>query len=119
MNIAFGQSGFYMDNLSENIKRGHRAKLRKGIYPSFAPLVYFSNYKTKSIDIDPEKASLIKKAFELYATGEYILKAIVKILKDAGLRSYKVKVLSVFCVQRMLKNQFYYVVFSFSGEMYD
>src|SRR3989338_2568689 len=27
MNIAFGQSKYYIDNLSENIKRGHRAKL--------------------------------------------------------------------------------------------
>ncbi len=119
LNIAFGQSKYYIDNLSENIKRGHRAKLRKGIWPSFAPLGYLNNHKTKGIDIDPEKASLIRKAFELYATGEYTLKAIAKILKDAGLRSYKGKVLSVSCVQRMLKNPFYYGVFKFNGEMYD
>jgi site-specific DNA recombinase len=119
LNIAFGQSKYYIDNLSENIKRGHRAKLRKGIWPSFAPLGYLNNHKTKGIDIDPEKAPLIRKAFELYATGEYTLKAIAKILKDAGLRSYKGKVLSVSCVQRMLKNTFYYGVFRFNGEMYD
>jgi len=29
LQIAFGQSKYYVDNLSENIKRGHRAKLRK------------------------------------------------------------------------------------------
>jgi len=119
LNIAFGQSKYYIDNLSENIKRGHRAKLRKGIWPSFAPLGYLNNHKTKGIDVDPEKAPLIRKAFELYATGEYTLKTIAKILKDAGLRSYKGKVLSVSCVQRMLKNPFYYGVFRFNGEMYD
>ena len=37
LNIAFGQSKYYVDNLSENIKRGHRQKLRKGIWPGFAP----------------------------------------------------------------------------------
>ncbi len=119
LNIAFGQSKYYIDNLSENIKRGHRAKLRKSIWPSFAPLGYLNNHKTKGIDVDPEKAPLIRKAFELYATGEYTLKAIAKILKDAGLRSYKGKVLSVSCVQRMLKNPFYYGIFRFNGEIYD
>ena len=49
LNIAFGQSKYYIDNLSENIKRGHRAKLRKGIWPSFAPLGYLNNNKTKGI----------------------------------------------------------------------
>ena len=37
LSIAFGQSKYYIDNLSENIKRGHRQKLRKGIWPGFAP----------------------------------------------------------------------------------
>ncbi|MFA6096072.1 MAG: recombinase family protein [Candidatus Paceibacterota bacterium] len=115
LNIAFGQSKYYIDNLSENIKRGHRAKLRKGIWPTFAPLGYLNNHKTKGIDIDPERASFIRKAFELYGTGEYTLKAIVKVLGQAGLKSYKGNVLSVSSVQRMLQNSIYYGVFSFNG----
>ena len=47
LNIAFGQSKYYIDNLSENIKRGHRQKLRKGIWPGFAPLGYLNNHRTK------------------------------------------------------------------------
>jgi len=119
MNIAFGQSKYYIDNLSENIKRGHRAKLRKGIWPNFAPLGYSNNPKTRAIDVDSEKAPLVKKAFELYATGEYTLKALAKVLEQAGLRSYKGNVLSVSCAQRMLQNPIYYGVFSFNGEIYD
>lgn len=119
MNIAFGQSKYYIDNLSENIKRGHRAKLRKGIWPNFAPLGYSNNPKTRAIDIDSEKAPFVKKAFELYATGEYTLKALAKVLDQAGLRSYKGNVLSVSCVQRLLQNPIYYGVFSFNGEIYD
>lgn len=33
LNIAFGQSKYYVDNLSENVKRGLRQKLRNGVYP--------------------------------------------------------------------------------------
>jgi DNA invertase Pin-like site-specific DNA recombinase len=43
LNIAFGQSKYYVDNLSENIKRGHRQKLRKGIWPGFAPRLAISS----------------------------------------------------------------------------
>lgn len=61
LNIAFGQSKYYIDNLSESIKRGHRAKLRKGIWPNFAPLGYSNNSKTRAIDIDSEKHHLLEK----------------------------------------------------------
>jgi len=40
-------------------------------------------------------------------------------LDQAGLRSYKGNVLSVSCVQRLLRNPIYYGVFSFNDEMYD
>ncbi len=118
LNIAFGQSKYYVDNLSENIRRGHRAKLRKGIWPSFAPLGYVNNHKTRDIDVDTEKAPLVRKGFELYSTGKYTLKQIAKISKDLGLRSYKGNVLSVSCVQRILRNIFYYGIFEFKGETY-
>ncbi len=118
LNIAFGQSKYYVDNLSENIKRGHRAKLRKGIWPSFAPLGYVNNHKTRDVDVDTEKAPLVRKGFEIYSTGKYTLKQIAKIWKDLGLRSYKGNVLAVSCVQRILKSTFYYGIFEFNGETY-
>ena len=39
LSIAFGQSKYYIDALSENIKRGIRLKLSKGIWPQWAPIV--------------------------------------------------------------------------------
>ena len=118
LSIAFGQSKYYIDNLSENIRRGHRAKLRRGVFPGFAPLGYLNNHRTRDIDTDPEKASLVRKGFELYATGKYTLKQIARALKDVGLRSYKGNVLAVSCVQRLLQNHFYYGIFKFKGETY-
>ena len=119
LNIAFGQSKYYVDNLSENIRRGHRAKLRRGVYPGIAPVGYLNNSRTRDIDVDENKAPLIRKGFELYSTGKYTLKQIAKILKDIGLRSYKGNVLSVSCVQRMLSKNFYYGMFVFKSETYE
>ncbi len=86
LSIAFGQSKYYIDNLSENIKRGHRQKLKQGLWPQMAPLGYLNNKETKQIYIDKGKAPLIKKTFELYATGKYTLKEIREIINDLGLR---------------------------------
>lgn len=41
LNIAFGQSKCFVDNLSENTKRGLRQKLRRGEWPGYAPLVKY------------------------------------------------------------------------------
>jgi len=35
LNIAFGQSKYFVDNLSENTKRGLRQKLRRGEWPGW------------------------------------------------------------------------------------
>ncbi|MDI6717982.1 MAG: recombinase family protein, partial [Patescibacteria group bacterium] len=61
---------------------------------------------------------LVRKGFELYSTGKYTLKQVAKVWKDLGLRSYKGNVLAVSCVQRFLKNHFYYGVFRFNNEIY-
>ena len=37
LNIAFGQSKYYVDNLSENVKRGLRQKVRRGEAVGVAP----------------------------------------------------------------------------------
>jgi len=119
LTIAFGQSKYYTDNLSENIKRGIRQKLRKGIWPQWAPLGYSNDYKTKTIVIDEQKAPLIKKAFELYATGNHSLKTLKDILYNEGLIGKKNKSLSVSNIEYFLKNPFYYGVIRYNGELYE
>jgi len=118
LNIAFGQSKYYVDNLSENVKRGYRQKIRKGLWPAGrAPIGYLNNIKTKGIDIDHERASLIKKAFESYATGEYTLKGIRDLLKNMGFKSFKGNTYATSCVQKILKNPIYYGAIRFNAEI--
>jgi len=119
LSIAFGQSKYYVDNLSENIRRGIRQKLRNGIWPAYAPLGYINDKEKRCIVIDKEKAKYVRKAFELYATGEYPLSEIRKKINIAGLVGKKGKMLSVSNYQYMLKNPIYYGVIRYRGELYD
>jgi len=119
LSIAFGQSKYYIDNLSENIKRGHRQKLKQGLWPQMAPLGYLNNKETKQIYVDKEKGPLIKKTFELYATGKYTLKEIRKIINELGLRGRRGKMLSVSNYQYILQNPFYYGLIRYNGEFYE
>jgi len=73
LSIAFGQSKYYIDALSENIRRGIRLKLSKGIWPQWAPIGYLNDRKTRTIILDEGKAPFIKRVFELYSTGKYTL----------------------------------------------
>ena len=120
LSIAFGQSKYYIDNLSENIKRGLRQKLRNGIYPGYAPIGYTNELRNHTIARDPENFEVVKKLFEEYATGKYTLEQIQKLALSFGLvsrRSKKVLVLSR--IQRMFQNPFYYGLFQFKGETYE
>ncbi|MEK7136737.1 MAG: recombinase family protein, partial [Patescibacteria group bacterium] len=119
LNIAFGQSKYYVDNLSENVKRGIRQKLRRGEWCWSAPLGYLNNQHTKLIEIDPKRAPLIRKAFELYATGEHTFQSMTHLLEDAGLRSRKGNVLHLSSVQKILRKHFYYGMLEFQGELYE
>ena len=55
LSIAFGQSKYYVDNLSENIRRGFRQKLRNGIWPCCAPLGYLNDKNTRTILPDKDR----------------------------------------------------------------
>ena len=118
LNIAFGQSKYYVDNLSENVKRGLRQKVRRGEYPGVAPTGYLNDKAIKKMVKDPERFRLVRKLFELYATGNYSLKELRKIITDFGLLSRNGKILSVSNIQIILSNPFYYGVFKFHGELY-
>ena len=49
LNIAFGQSKYYVDNLSENVKRGLRQKVRRGEQSGQALTGYLNDKLNKKI----------------------------------------------------------------------
>src|SRR3989339_371991 len=62
LQVAFGQSKYYSDNLAENVKRGIRQKLRRGEWTGIAPFGYVNNSKTRTIEPDPFKSKLVQLA---------------------------------------------------------
>ena len=112
LTLAFGQSKLYVDNLSENTKRGMRNKARRGIYPSVAPIGYLNNRNTRGIDPDPEYAPFIVSLFEKYSTGKYTY-------ADLRFSTRSEKKISVSSVQRILSNPFYYGIFTWGRETYE
>ena len=119
LNIAFGQSKYFVDNLRENVKRGLRQKIRNGVWPGWAPVGYLNNPKTRMIDIDCEKSNRVKKLFELYATGEYTLKSLANWCKEKNLRGNLDKEVAISNVQKILQNIFYIGLMKYGGEIFE
>ena len=119
LSIAFGQSKYYVDSLSENTKRGLRQKIRLGGYPSLAPIGYLNDRLTKTVVIDNKKAPVILKAFNLYSTGNYSMKAISRFLAGNNVFGVRAnKQMKVDIVKRILTNPFYYGYFRYNGELF-
>lgn len=91
MSVMMAQS--YTDSLSDNVKRSIKHKVSNGEWSGPAPLGYQNTVDPltgkKTIIPDPERAFLIKKFFDEYATGAYSLNEMGRKMKGLGLRSHK------------------------------
>jgi DNA invertase Pin-like site-specific DNA recombinase len=54
----------YIDNLSEEVRKGHAEKAEQGEYPSHAPIGYRNNLQTHTIEAHVQEAAAIKKKFD-------------------------------------------------------
>ena len=119
LNIAFGQSKYYVDSLSENVKRGMRQKVRRGEYPGLAPFGYFNDPCTKNVAVDKKKAEILRKTFELYAKGNSRLEDISNFLAQQGITSRNGKNWKRDRISFILSNPFYVGFFRYSKELYE
>ena len=119
LSIAFGQSKYYVDNLSENTKRGLRAKIRRGEFPGIAPFGYYNNTKSKTVHIDKRQAELVEAIFVLYSLGQSTFQDISDYLFERGVKTSGGKPYSKDKVKYILRNPFYYGHFIYGGEIYE
>jgi site-specific DNA recombinase len=109
----------YIDNLSEEVRKGQGEKASQGIWPSCAPIGYLNKLDDHTVVPDPAKAPLIKKAFELASTSLYSLSKLKRILYQDGLRSSRAgRELGKEAMARVLRNPIYYGSFSWKGTLY-
>jgi DNA invertase Pin-like site-specific DNA recombinase len=118
------QSKYYVDSLSENVKRGNRTKVEKGWRPNGAPIGYRNCPVTRTIIPDPERFFLVRRMFDLMISGAYSPNEIRIIARDEwGLRtpvrkSIGGKPLSRSAVYRILTNPFYAGVLEWNGQSF-
>src|SRR3990170_8163386 len=84
LQVAFGQSKYFSDNLVENVKRGIRQKLRRGEWLTLAPFGYVNNPKTRQIEPHLTKSKIVARAFKEYAKGTHGLESLSQFLADHG-----------------------------------
>jgi site-specific DNA recombinase len=77
----------FIRNLREETRKGFYGRIKQGLYPRPAPLGYLDKGKGQAKVLDPIKAPLVRQAFELYATGDWGLDALVDKLYELGLRN--------------------------------
>ncbi len=111
----------YIDNLSEEARKGMQEKAEQGIWPTKTPLGYRNitgPEGKKIIAADPEVARIVSKLFEWYATGQYSLQEAARNARDAGLvyRKSGTKV-PVSTVHSILRNRLYTGWFEWNGKL--
>src|SRR6516162_5884028 len=111
----------YIDNLSEETRKGMLEKAEQGIWPSFAPLGYRNldgPDGKKIIAPDPDVAPIISKLFDWYATGRLSLKETTHKARDAGLVYRKSgTMVPISTVHSILRNRIYTGWFEWNGKM--
>ena len=118
LGFDFVFASHYSRDLSVKVKAGNESKLLKGEYPTYAPVGYINVRPGRGVEPDPIRAPYIKRAFELYASGDYSFKKVAKQLAEEGFRSRLGKKKSTSCINRILTNPEYYGVIRRKGKIY-
>ena len=119
LSMAFVQSKYYVDSLSENTKRGLRQKVRMGHCPSLAPVGYINDVRTKTIIVDKKRSKIIKQVFQKYVKGNMRLEDVADFLAHSGVTTRTGKRISKTKASFILSNPFYIGLFKYGGEIYE
>ena len=89
LSVENGMANQYVINLREDVERAIKSKLEKGIPPQLAPEGYCNNLHLHTIEADPERFALIRKAWDLMLTGAYSVPQVIDVLTDQwGYRTF-------------------------------
>jgi site-specific DNA recombinase len=121
---------FYSANLAEEVMKGLRRKADEGGTPFRAPLGYSNRRETREgverswVELDPERADIIRWCFEQYATGEWsgidlTLAAQAKGLTSRPNRNRPAIPIGLTGIYHILANPYYMGVVSYQGIHYE
>ena len=104
---AFAQ--FDNDVRSDRTRAGMKAALELGRWVFLAPIGYLNAPRSmgKSLIHDPERAPLVRRAFEEYATGRFTKEHLLKRARSWGLTNRRGRPLTSQAIGMLLRNQLY------------
>ncbi len=121
---------FYSRNLASEVVKGMTQKAQAGGTPGKAPIGYLNRRRideqhreVRYVELDPERAPLVKWAFYAYATGEWSVRSIQRELELRGLTSvptpkYPSSKLAPSAVYNMLTRPYYKGTVTYAGKSY-
>lgn len=125
--IMFGQSKYYVDSLSENVRRGNRTKRERGWIPGRPPIGYLNGVAEsgeKIIVRDPVRYPIVAQLWKLLLSGGYSVPQLLRIAtNEMGLRTPRRRrlggsPLSVSGIYRIFSNPFYAGQLVYGGQTY-
>ena len=121
---------FYSRNLASEVVKGMDQKVKGGGTVSKAPLGY-KNVRTiddkgreeRTVVLDDERAPLMRLAFEMYATGEWVVNDLAEYLAARGLTTKPTprvpsKPINKRLLNKLLVNPYYKGLVRFNGKYY-
>ena len=120
---------YYSQNLGREVIKGTTEKAKRGGTPTKAAIGYLNVRKVldgrevRTVALDPERAPLMRLAFDLYATGRFSINELVSILEAKGLRTrgnrrYSPRPINHSTLYAVLSNPYYAGWVSYRGETY-
>ena len=111
---------------AEKVMMGLRRKHATGGTVGKAPIGYLNTIlrvdgrEIRTVEVDAERAPLVKFAFEAYASGNYTISALTDLLEEAGLQTpttakRPARALVRSAVHRMLRDDYYRGIVTFEG----
>ena len=117
---------FYSRNLANEVNKGLIQKAKNGGTPFRPPLGYRpvrlfnQGLESRSVELDPERAPLVKWAFQTYASGEWTIRTLLEEATAKGLLSRPTpkrpsKPITISALHTMLRNPYYIGIVEYRG----
>ncbi len=108
----------YLDNLSEEVKKGQQQKAKEGHYPGKSPFGYRKHQETGGHEPDPQTAPIVLKLFESYARKNRSLHDLTNWLNEQDIKTVRGGHFNCSSVYLLLTNPFYYGDFRYSKKQH-
>jgi site-specific DNA recombinase len=112
----------YIDNLSEEVRKGLHMKAAQRLWPSFAPPGYCNaagDGGKRIIVPDPVLGPVVARLFEWFATGNFSLKTVAKKAYEEGFRFRKSgNKIPIATLHKILRKRIYTGDFDYAGVTY-